>query len=315
MDIPDDIEDVDLVLRHVSRLFPEQFARALAPPGATLTVNGWLDTQVTARQRRLDRALDAMVNGHRCLLHGEWQLRMTGAVPFRIYEYHVLLVLALADELATAPISPDPSTDPEAPWLPPIESTLVLLSGREEPWPAEGEFRTSPQSAPFSGVRFRIEPVYQRTVAELEAKGSLLWMIFAPLAVDATGEKMGEVLARLRAQAPRRDFEELAVAMTAIADADKRGRCLREQIVAFLPEEVVVESWIFKQGVAKGEGDGIAKGKAGAVIQVLEARGIRVSKASRARILRCTEPAVLDRWLQRAVSVEKAVELFEEPAS
>lgn len=85
-------------------------------------------------------------------------------------------------------------------------------------------------------MRFRIEPVYQRTVAELEARGSLLWMIFAPLAVDATGEKMGEVLARLRAQTSRREFEELAVAMTAIADTDKRGRCLREHIVAFLPK-------------------------------------------------------------------------------
>lgn len=72
-----------------------------------------------------------------------------------------------------------------------------------------------------------------------------------------------------------------------------------------------MKSWIFKQGVAKGK----VEGKAGAVIQVLEARGIRVSKAARARILRCTEPAVLDLWLQRAVSVEKAVEIFEEPAS
>jgi hypothetical protein len=103
MDIPDEMEDVDLVLRHVSRLFPEQFARALAPVGAALTVNGWLDTQVTARQRRLDRALDILVNGERRLLHGEWQLRMTPAVPFRIYEYNVLMVLALADELAISP--------------------------------------------------------------------------------------------------------------------------------------------------------------------------------------------------------------------
>src|SRR5689334_4340282 len=106
MDIPDEMEDVDLVLRHVSRLFPEQFARALAPRGAALTVNGWLDTQVTARQRRLDRALDVLVNGERRLLHGEWQLKMAPAVPFRIYEYNVLLVLALADELAIPPISP-----------------------------------------------------------------------------------------------------------------------------------------------------------------------------------------------------------------
>lgn len=206
-----------------------------------------------------------------------------------------------------------------APDLPPIESTLVLLSGREEPWPAEGEFRTSPRDAPFSGVRFRIEPVYQRTVAELEARGSLLWMIFAPLAVDASGEKMGKVIGQLRAQTSRREFEELAVAMTMLADADKRGRCLREQIVAFLPEEVVVESWIFKQGVERGRGqgkaEGKAEGKADAVIKVLAARRIRVSKGSRERILRCTDPATLDRWLERAITVKKASELFDDPAS
>ena len=42
---------------------------------------------------------------------------------------------------------------------PRIRSTLVLLSGREEPWPTEGEYRTSPEDAPFSGVSFRIEAV------------------------------------------------------------------------------------------------------------------------------------------------------------
>src|SRR5207245_1700807 len=69
----------------------------------------------SARQRRLDRALDILVNGERRLLHGEWQLRMAPAVPFRIYEYNVLLVLALADELAIPPISPIFPAHPDAP--------------------------------------------------------------------------------------------------------------------------------------------------------------------------------------------------------
>jgi hypothetical protein len=318
MDLPDETDDVDLVLRHVSRLFPEQFARALLPREAVLGVTGWLDTQVTSRQRRLDRALDVTVDGERRILLGEWQVRMTADVPFRIYEYNVLTVLALADEIAAGP-DPQARAVPAAPKLPPVESTLVLLSGREEPWPADGELRTSPPDRPFSGVRFRIEPVYQRTIAELAAKGSALWMIFVPLAVDASGEKIGEVLRQLRAQTTKREFEELAVAMTAIADWDKRGRCLREQIVAFLPKEVVVQSWIYKQGVEQGEARGIAKGEAkgeaGAVIKVLEARGIRVSKATRERILASTDAATLDRWLERAIKVKKATDIFEETAS
>ncbi|AUX41815.1 uncharacterized protein SOCE26_032400 [Sorangium cellulosum] len=49
----------------------------------------------------------------------------------------------------------------------PIESVVVVLSGREEPWPTHGSYRTSPPGEAFSGVHFRIEAVYQRTMAEL----------------------------------------------------------------------------------------------------------------------------------------------------
>src|SRR5690242_14973294 len=76
MDLPDTMEDVDLALRHVSRRFPEQFARALLPPGSVITAASWPDTQITARQRRLDRALEVTANGGRRLFHTEWQLEM-----------------------------------------------------------------------------------------------------------------------------------------------------------------------------------------------------------------------------------------------
>lgn len=150
------LEDVDLVLRHVSRLFPEQFARALLPPDSVVLSAAWMDTQVTSRQRRLDRALDVRTAaGERRLLHNEWQLRMDGDVPFRIFEYHVLLALSLMDELAAAKAGAEPANPAalrsSAELNPPLESTLVLLSGREDPWPEQGEFRTSPADAPFSG--------------------------------------------------------------------------------------------------------------------------------------------------------------------
>lgn len=181
MDFPEGMEDVDLTLRHVSRRFPEQLARALLPPGSVITAAHWPDTQLTARQRRLDRALEVTANGKRRLFHTEWQLEMEADVPFRMFEYHALFALSLAVEGA-------PDGRP-----PPIDSVLVLLSGREKPWPAEGEYRTSSPGAPFSGVRFRIEPVYQRTVAELCARGPL-WAIFAPLAIDADRDQMKRVL-------------------------------------------------------------------------------------------------------------------------
>jgi len=37
MDVPDSSEDVDQVLRHVSRQFPEELARALLPAGAAMS--------------------------------------------------------------------------------------------------------------------------------------------------------------------------------------------------------------------------------------------------------------------------------------
>lgn len=249
-------DDVDLVLRHVSRRFPEQFARALLPPGSRVASATWLDTQVTARQRRLDRALDVRTRaGERRLLHTEWQLRFEADLPFRVYEYNALLAFSLHDELEAAKTAAKVagSTTAADQSLPRIESTVVLLSGREEPWPVWGQYATSPPDAPFSGVHFRIDAVYQRTVAELEAKGNPLWIIFAPLAIDATPRRMVQVVEALRQQSSPRDFDELALALTVLADADRRQRPgLRQAIVSHLPEELVMESWVYKQGLEKG---------------------------------------------------------------
>jgi predicted transposase YdaD len=297
---PAPADDVDLVLRHVSRLFPTSFARALLPPKSTITSATWLETQVTARQRRLDRALAVqLADGQHRLLHTEWQFRMSADVPFRVYEYHSLLSFVLHDEqqaAETAKAAPSAAkrdgqaakTLPHASktegkaakpavkgagWSrgaararPCIESTVVLLAGREKPWPAWGRYRTSPPDAPFSGVRFRIEAVYQRTVAELEAKGSPLWLIFAPLARDATPARMAQVVTALRTQTSAREFDELAVALTVLADADRRQRPgLRHAIMAQLPKELIMQSWVYKQGrkegIEKGREQGLEKGR------------------------------------------------------
>jgi hypothetical protein len=240
-------DDIDLTLRDVSRRFPDHFARALLPPGSEIADPHWPDTQVTKRQRRLDRALSATVNGERRLLHAEWQLEMEADVPFRLFEYHVLLAFALA------------GATPKGEQTPPIDSVLVLLSGREQPWPEEGEYRTSSGAAPFSGVRYRIDAVYQRTVAEITARGPL-WSIFAPLAIDADPVQMKRVLSELKATTEPRDFTELSAAMTVMADADKRRRGLSKVIIPLLDEEVVMQSSVFKMGVEKGIEEGLEKG-------------------------------------------------------
>jgi hypothetical protein len=285
MDLLEPIEGVDLMLRHVTRQFPEQFARALLPPGTAVTAAIWLDTQVTSRERRLDRALDVIADGQRRLEHTEWQLEMEADVPFRVFEYHVLMALAIAAETR------------EGAEVPPIESTVVLLSGREKAWPALGEYRTSPPSGPFCGVQFRIDAVYQRTVAELEARGSPLWLIFAPLAIDADPAQMEHVLGELRARTSPREFKELAVALSVIADADKRRRGLREVVVSLLNEEVVMQSWVYRQGEQKGIEKGIEKGVG---------RGIELAWQLENRLERPLVPSERATLLQRLDSLGPA---------
>ena len=243
MDLPDSGDDLDLTLRHVTRLFPEHLARALLPPGTVITSARWSETQVTSRQRRLDRSLEVVVDGKRRLEHTEWQLEMLADVAFRIYEYNALASLTLAAET------------PAGEEAPRIQSTVVLMSGREKPWPERGAYRTSPDDEPFSGVTFRINAVYQRTVAELEARGPL-WAVFAPLAVDADPVRMRAVLDRLRAEHDHRRFGELAVALAVMAEKDGRRRGLGKATLAMLKEEDVMDSSVYEMGKRRGEREG-----------------------------------------------------------
>jgi hypothetical protein len=224
-------------------------ARALLQAHGPVRAVAWVDTQVTGRQRRLDRAL--LVQGDEpTWLHVEWTLRLTKKVEFRVFEYNSLTALALADQVRA-------SRKKELP--PSIKSVVVLLTGRGKPYPTHGEYRTSPPTEPFSGVHFRIEPVYQRTVAELVAQGPF-WMIFAPLAVDADDKKLAEVVQLLRAQTTPAGFKELAVAMGVMVEADRRKRGFRDVVRSLLPTELVMQNWIFKEGKAAGVKEGKAEG-------------------------------------------------------
>jgi hypothetical protein len=61
------------------------------------------------------------------------------------------------------------------------------------------------------------------------------------------------------------------------------------------------------EGEAKGEADGMAK----AVLQILAARALAVTEATRQRVLGCRELDTLVRWLDRALTVTAADQLFE----
>jgi hypothetical protein len=278
-------EDVDMTLRNVSQQFPTTFARAILPPGMNVSAATWLDTQMTARQRRLDRVLDIVADGRRRLEHTEWQLEWEKDLPERLFEYHFLIALAVVAET------------PERHLRPPIRTTVVLLSGREKPWPAQDEYRTSPDGEPFTGVVFHIDAVYQRTVAELAGRESPFWLMFAPLAVDADAATMSLAVAALRQRTTPHELEGLATAMLVMAETDKRHRGLRDAILPLLTKETFMQSWVYKQGKVEGK----AEGEANALLLVLRSRGFSVPDDLRERILACTDIPQIEAWLGRAL--------------
>jgi hypothetical protein len=64
---------------------------------------------------------------------------------------------------------------------------------------------------------------------------------------------MKAVLDRLRADSSPQDFGELSVALTVVAQKDKRQRGLREAILALLKEEDVMQSSVFQLGAQRKE--------------------------------------------------------------
>jgi hypothetical protein len=116
-----------------------------------------------------------------------------------------------------------------------VHSVVILVRGRKEPWPVDGEYGTGWPELPWSGTRFHVEAVYQRTVAELRARGGLLWLVFTPLATDASAATMREVLDEIRGRVlGERERGVLFEALLLMANLDPWGHNLKEEIKAML---------------------------------------------------------------------------------
>ncbi|WP_194815021.1 hypothetical protein [Nocardia sp. XZ_19_385] len=80
-----------------------------------------------------------------------------------------------------------------------------------------------------------------------------------------------------------------------------------EEIMALSAETYKWES----DFALRHQGIGRAEGKASAVVEVLEDRGIEVDEATRERVLTCSDLSQLSYWLSRALTVSSASELFD----
>lgn len=66
-----------------------------------------------------------------------------------------------------------------------------------------------------------------------------------------------------------------------------------------------------EQGRTEGEARGEARGEANSILTVLATRGFKVPAAVRKRIQGCTDTSQLTTWLERAVTAQRAEDLFD----
>ena len=64
------------------------------------------------------------------------------------------------------------------------------------------------------------------------------------------------------------------------------------------------------KGRAEGEAKGRAEGEAAALLKIVTRRGLTLTAEQRRRIMGCTDVAMLERWLDRALSVSSVAELL-----
>jgi hypothetical protein len=64
------------------------------------------------------------------------------------------------------------------------------------------------------------------------------------------------------------------------------------------------------EGKAEGKAEGKVEGKAESVLTILQERGVPVTRTLRQKILACTDPVVLDRWLRSAISAASAADVL-----
>lgn len=268
----------DIALRHIALRCGEELAQGLRLTFPVESVSS-IETQLTALERRIDRVLELRGGGERRLVQLEFIVAPESDLALRMFEYAVLLVLSL--HAADGPGRGDGA-------IPPVESVAVLLSGRAAPWPLEGQFRTNwPESERFCGQRFRIEAVYQRKVAELMARPGVFWLVFTPLAVDATEDAIRQVVEEIRRREPRDEQRaELYAVMQVLAELAPWGHTWHKEIrmrVQELDQQSILASEtlreVFEQGIEKGMEQGIEKGRRQGIEEML--RGVLARRLRR----------------------------------
>jgi hypothetical protein len=106
------------------------------------------------------------------------------------------------------------------------------------------------------------------------------------------------------------DADRLRMTAIILRLASDAARQILEAMMTTSEYEKTFVERIHDQGIAEGEAKGKAEGKAEDVLKLLDARGLSLSKEQRQRVTSCTDPAQLDLWFERAITVTTVAEVF-----
>ena len=85
-----------------------------------------------------------------------------------------------------------------------------------------------------------------------------------------------------------------------------------EALMRSYAEEIIERR--YQQGFAQGREEGRLLGFAESLLQVLTVRGVHVDDASRERIRSCSDAALLELWLDRAIHATSLSEVLAPPS-
>ena len=314
--------ELDIALRAAATRGAADIAAVALNDAAQALSLRWLDSQVVRAERRADKGCLLEFAERRRLLHTEWFAAPEADLGWRVYEYQYLLLELVRQEdeaAAEAARKRHPQRKPPAPKPVSVTSLVVLLSGPDGDRATRGSYPISDASEDFAGARYAVDRVYQRTSRELAERAGAFWLVFSPLAVDATTATVEAAVKAARARASSEEhFAALASTMTAVAGATAARDVFLEAIMGQLTGNFLTANPLYERGVEAGIKKGILVGRAAgeaaalhdALLVVLESRALRVTEAQRARILATDDRATLEAWLRAAASAATVGEVL-----
>ena len=116
-------------------------------------------------------------------------------------------------------------------------------AGRQSPWEPEIPYRTSRARSSFNGVHVRVVAVYHRTVDELMALPGRLWLVFAPVARDASVTTVERAVASVQRRTRTRDeLADLLATMTIVAESRGATDAIQEKLMKAMDDQGVTFS-------------------------------------------------------------------------